>query len=163
MSATIQDLITSLDEEIKNNMHRLIDNRGYADEISEMVDGWIPDNHGELAEMLCNDTGLASVDDPGMLGENPTVWDIIQGATRERLLASGMQEFEDLKVQYEEDKDELEAAGYELDYEKREYRVMLLDIEEVEEPSLLKGGFKSEYEAVQWWINRPEEGEENEQ
>ncbi len=154
----MSELISDLDDEIKREMPRLVDDRHYADQLSEMVDGWVPDNHGELADLLCSDNSLASVDDPELLNQNPTVWDIIQLAVRENLLSNAMQEFQNLKDAFEEDKEEMEEEGLEIEARGRKngggYRIIrpadLDDADSTEE--VIKDDIKTEYEAVQWWL-----------
>ncbi len=55
-----------------NNMHEIIDEN-------------IPIYYSYLASLLANDIRFADVDDPGLLPENPTVWNIISVAVYEYL------------------------------------------------------------------------------
>ncbi len=155
---TLHELKSDLEEEIKNNMGRLIDERNYADQIAELADGWIPDNHGELAELLCSDHSLASVDDYGLLPENPDVWQIIQVALMDELRNSAMQDFQTFKDNYESDKDELEDSEFEIGYVGRSnYSLNRKTPDGTDgEEEVIKDGFSNEYEVVQFWLTYQE-------
>lgn len=155
----LSNIIGNMETQVEESMGDLIDNRDYASEIGSYTEGWVPQSKRDLAECLMQDTDLG--DRKEELPENPTVWEIIQANIMEQLKSAGMIKFQELKDEHEERAQELEAAGYEVEFNRsnRKYQVMLLDINEIDEPSLLKGDFASEYEAVKWWAERPE-GEE---
>lgn len=154
MSKTMHELKGDLEEEIKREMHRLVDNRNYADELSEMVDDWIPDNHGELADLLCSDNRLALVENSETLPEIPTVWGIIQASLREQLLSYAESTFQELKDEFEEGKDDFENEGYEVEPKDGEYNIVRKIDDPDNEYETIKTGFTSEYEAVKWWIDK---------
>ena len=43
----------------------------------EIIDGELPIYYSDMAKLLADNTKFATVEDEGLLPENPTVWDII--------------------------------------------------------------------------------------
>lgn len=43
----------------------------------EIIDGELPIYYSDMAKLLADNTNFATVEDKGLLPENPTVWDII--------------------------------------------------------------------------------------
>ena len=43
----------------------------------EIIDGELPIYYSDMAKLLAENTNFATVEDEGLLPENPTVWDII--------------------------------------------------------------------------------------
>lgn len=150
----MNELIASLDSEIQTDFWDLYEDSRSSreDKLRELADGWVPDNHHELADLLAADNSLASPDDFEM--ENATVWDFIQASVRERLQTNATLEYANQEEAFDDMKDTLEGMGYQVSYHKdKETKVknwyIYLD-EEDEEGSIVKDGFKNEYEAWVW-------------
>lgn len=87
--STERELLNNLETTIKERITWSIDNGDYEDldrdQIledledyrHEMIDGELPIYYHDMAKLLAENTRFADVDDPGILPENPTVWDII--------------------------------------------------------------------------------------
>jgi hypothetical protein len=72
------------------------------DELNEYVDSRIPVYHGRLVELLYSDVKLGyGPDDSGLLGEAPTVWDILTAAVYERLSAEAAEWLEEARAEQE--------------------------------------------------------------
>lgn len=90
-------ILKSLEETIKERIKWNIENGHYADldrdqvledlqdSSHEMIDGELPIYYHDMAALLAEDTRFATVDDEGILPENPTVWDIITASVYEWL------------------------------------------------------------------------------
>lgn len=176
MSTTIQELCSDIENAIDEEFPRLMEGGSEDRFIHESLDSIIPADNGSLAELLNNDNSLASIDDMGLVGDNPTVWDIIQRAAYEKVRSHGFEYFNEKKEEYEELKDELEGEGYQTGYEPgvRPRRTYIYKEDErfpegksidptTPESSLyvdelfIKGGFKSDYEAWTWLEKNLEE------
>lgn len=55
------------------------------DSDSEIIDSCLPVYYGDMAALLAEDIKFGSVDDEGLLPENPTVWNIITASVYEWL------------------------------------------------------------------------------
>lgn len=87
--STERELLNNLESTIKERIEWNRD-RGYyenydRDEIledlqdssHEIIDGELPIYYSDMAKLLAENTNFATVEDEGLLPENPTVWDII--------------------------------------------------------------------------------------
>lgn len=93
-----EDLIADLNEraaEILEAVHP-------EDLLTERAHAWVPIYYGDLADCLAADTSLAQVDDPGLMGPGPTVWEIIELAIFERLQAAAYEWLEEAQEQQAE-------------------------------------------------------------
>ncbi len=81
----------------------------------ELIDGCLPVYYSDMATLLAENTNFASVDDEGMLPENPTVWNIITASIFEWLSGEyyGLcqEVLEDLVLPEHEESEELEEAA----------------------------------------------------
>lgn len=82
---TMQQLEKNLIDELNDNKKEILESQYPDDLITEYADGWIPVYNSDLIEALSEDHSLAYVDDPGILGDNPDVHQIIRCAIYERL------------------------------------------------------------------------------
>jgi hypothetical protein len=84
-----RELIDNLESDIKEHLQWEIDQGNTADmdrdqimdELNDMsgeiIDNNLPIYYSDMAKLLAENTNFASVDDEGLLPENPTVWNII--------------------------------------------------------------------------------------
>lgn len=108
-TTTIDDLISDIEDEIKDEFLELLDDRHYQDRLHEMVDNAIPIYYSDLARMLADDTSLASVDDEGLVEGVNDVFKIIQIAIYERLSQAAHAKFDELKDEFEDFKSDNEG------------------------------------------------------
>lgn len=176
MSTCLQDLYDEIERDIDGELPSLLEG-GDADRfISESLDSTIPADHGSLAELLNNHNELASIDDMGLVGENPTVWDIIQRATYENVRSHAFEYFEEKKTEYEELVEQFEGEGFQTGYEPGvKPRRIYIYKDATEYPDgksidpttpdtslypnelFIKGGFKNDHEAWTWLEKNQEE------
>jgi hypothetical protein len=84
-----KDLLNNLYESVKERLQWSIDKNEIEDmdrdelidmlqDMShEVIDGELPIYYSDMAKLLAENTNFATVEDDGLLPENPTVWDII--------------------------------------------------------------------------------------
>ena len=95
--STERELIENLESTIKERIKWNRDNGRYEgfdreqviedmqDCSHEIIDGELPIYYSDMAKLLAENTNFASVDDEGILPENPSVWDIITASLHEFL------------------------------------------------------------------------------
>lgn len=79
------ELADEVKESVINEFPEILNDRYYQDRLAEIVDSAVPVYYGELIDVLADNHNLASVDDTGLLPDNPTVYDIISTAIYEQL------------------------------------------------------------------------------
>lgn len=84
-----RDLLINLTESVKERLQYCINNNEIEgmdrDELidmlqdlgGEIIDGELPIYYSDMAKLLAENTNFATVEDEGLLPENPSVWDII--------------------------------------------------------------------------------------
>ena len=92
-----QQLLKNLYESVKERLQWHIDNNelqgmdrdqiieSLEDVRFEIIDGELPIYYSDMAKLLAENTNFATVDDEGILPENPSVWDIITASVHEFL------------------------------------------------------------------------------
>jgi hypothetical protein len=82
---TMYQLEKNLIDDLDFNKKEILEHEHPEDLITEYADGWVPVYNINLLDCLSTDYALAQVDEPGLLPESPSVYDIIRIAIYEKL------------------------------------------------------------------------------
>jgi len=107
----ITDLIRDLDDREEEFREAHLTTQDHLDDLlCEAVDSAVPIYYYDLANVLASDCNLAYIDDPGLLGEDPSVYDMIKVAIYERLTGEASDWREKKEPEWEDWLEAKEAA-----------------------------------------------------
>lgn len=152
---TMQSLQEDIDSELKDRFDDFYEDR--CPDFAELVDGHIPVYNCDLLSALQSDHSLASVDDRGLLPENPDVYDIIRMAMYEQLRSYAYQEFQRLKEEFDEFKEDMELEDYGIEYVGKGVHHIYKGADEATRIKLHEAD--SEYKCWKWLQDNPQDDE----
>jgi hypothetical protein len=100
---TMHQIIKNMLEHLEIDKAEILESNYPEDTLNEIVDGWIPVYHSQLADLLASKPSLGDgPSDSGIVKENPTVWDILSAAVYEALSEEANEWFSQAQTDAEE-------------------------------------------------------------
>ncbi len=117
MASTMRAEIADFIDTLNTDKARILESRYPEDELHEYADSAVPVYNRELAELLADDPGLATLDEPDLVPADADIWKRIQIAIYERLLQAGhewlqeaKQEARDAEAEEQDEEDDDEPS-----------------------------------------------------
>lgn len=109
-ASTMRELIADFIDTLNHDKAEILESTHPEDRLHEEADSHVPIYNSTLAELLADDPGLATLDDPGLVSPDADIWKRIQVAIYERLTQEASEWLQSAKQEADDEEEEEEEA-----------------------------------------------------